>query len=93
MLNNDKTSTRNSDLITENINTQKKSNSKNIFTILAICSGFIFSTTVSSVAQKLSMYKFGERYSFFAAQFMNTLYVPLGMILIAILNFVSLKKV
>ena len=38
------------------------------------------------------MYKFGERYSFFAAQFMNTLYVPLGMILIAILNFVSLKK-
>lgn len=88
MLNNDKTKIDS----TRNINNQNNTNSKNIFTILVICSGFIFSTTISSVAQKLSMYKFGERYSFFAAQFMNTLYVPLGMILIFILNFVSLKK-
>jgi drug/metabolite transporter (DMT)-like permease len=63
---------------------------KNIL-VLILAISFVLSTVITNLAQKITMDLFNN-YGFYAIQFMNTLYVPLGFILLCIVNKGCSKK-
>ena len=57
-----------------------------ILSIVGLSTMFILWTVITNISTKITMDRFQERYSFYAAQFMNILYVPFGFILLAYLG-------